>query len=118
MAEIREALDVYSARIEPLRYELTTDGEVSTNINTPPDDPFIISGSQVLQDLTGEDRPLTGYAQTSDGRWFANDDIPIIIFGPSKPEVAQAADEYVTETQLIEAAQFLVLFALRWLGRK
>jgi len=74
--------------------------------------------NQTLSDLCGHDRPLTGYAQTSDGRWFANDDIPIVIFGPSKPEVAHAADEYVSVTQLIEATQFLTLFALRWLGRK
>lgn len=113
MAEIREALDVYSAQVEPLRYELTSDGEVSTNINTPPDDPFIILGSQVLQDLTAQKGNLTGYAQTSDGRWFASDGIPILIFGPSDPALGHSADEYVTTDQLVEATQFLTLLALR-----
>jgi acetylornithine deacetylase/succinyl-diaminopimelate desuccinylase family protein len=116
--EIRASLDDYSRHVEPLNYELYSSGEVANNINTPPDDPFVTMANKTLFDLCRQDRALTGYAQTSDGRWFANDDIPIIIFGPSKPEVAHAADEYVTVNQLIEATQFLTLFALRWLGTK
>ncbi len=58
-------------------------------------------------------RPLTGYVQTSDGRWFAGDGIPIIIFGPSDPAVAHAPDEHVSMEQLVEAARFLALLALR-----
>jgi acetylornithine deacetylase/succinyl-diaminopimelate desuccinylase family protein len=116
IAEIREILEDYSTQVEPLRYELTTDGEVATNINTSPDDPFVLKAHEALRDLTGEARPLTGYAQTSDGRWFAGDGIPIIIFGPSDPSVGHAANEHVSVSQLIEATQFLTLLAVRQLN--
>lgn len=117
MEEIRDCLDEYCERVEPLNYELYSAGEVAKNINTPPDDPLVLMANQALKDLCGEDRPLTGYMQTSDGRWFASAGIPIVIFGPSKPEVAHAEDEYVSIDQLIEATRFLTLFALRWLGK-
>jgi len=116
MLEISQLLDEYSRQVEPLRYELYSEGEVAANINTSPDDPLVRSAAQALQDVCGKHHRLAGYVQTSDGRWFARDGIPIIIFGPSDPAVAHAADEYVTQEQLVEAARFLTLLALRWLG--
>ena len=116
MAEIRESLDEFAATVEPLKYELFSSGEVAANINTPPDSPFVQAAARALHDLSGEDRPLTGYVQTSDGRWFAQDGIPIILFGPSDPAVAHAADEHVSLEQLVEAARFLALLALRYLS--
>lgn len=116
MEEIRQALDKYIERVEPLNYELYSTGDVAANINTPPDEPLVVLANLVLRELSGEDRSLTGYVQTSDGRWFARDDIPIIIFGPSKPEVGHAANENVPIAQLVEATRFLALLALRWLS--
>ena len=114
MAEIRECLEAYSSQVESLRFKLTADdGEVALNINTSPEDPFVLVGHQVLEDVTGESRPLTGYVQTSDGRWFAADGIPILIFGPSDPAVGHSADEHVSVEQLVEATRFLTLLALR-----
>jgi acetylornithine deacetylase/succinyl-diaminopimelate desuccinylase-like protein len=117
MEEIRQVLDEYAATVEPLTYDLFTTGEVAANIDTPPDEPFVVKANQALQDLTGEERSLTGYVQTSDGRWLAKDGIPIIIFGPSEPAVAHSTDEYVSIEQLYEATQFLTLLALRRLRK-
>lgn len=114
MAEIEALLDEFAATVEPLRYELFSTGEVAPNIDTAPDDPFVQTANTALAAVAGEPRPLTGYAQTSDGRWFAGDGIPIIIFGPSEPAVAHATDEYVSVAQLLEATRFLTLLALRW----
>jgi acetylornithine deacetylase/succinyl-diaminopimelate desuccinylase family protein len=116
IAEIQELLDEFNETVEPLRYELFSSGEVAPNINTPPDEPFVVTANEALQAMCGEARHLTGYVQTSDGRWFAGDGIPIIIFGPSDPAVAHAADEHISIEQLIEATRFLTLFALRWLN--
>jgi acetylornithine deacetylase/succinyl-diaminopimelate desuccinylase-like protein len=113
MEEIRQALDAYAANIEPLNFELFSTGEVAANIDTPPDDPFVLDANQALEDLSGEKKTLTGYVQTSDGRWLAKDGVPIIIFGPSEPAVAHSTDEYVSIEQLYEATQFLTLLALR-----
>jgi acetylornithine deacetylase/succinyl-diaminopimelate desuccinylase family protein len=117
MAEIRALLDEFNETVEPLRYELFSTGEVAPNINTPPDDPFVGVANEALEDSCGEKRSLTGYVQTSDGRWFAGDGIPIIIFGPSDPAVAHATDEQVSIEQLTEATRFLTLLALRWLKK-
>jgi succinyl-diaminopimelate desuccinylase len=116
MAEIRVALDAYGAQVEPLKYELFSGGEVAANIDTPPTEPLVSLAQDALADVAGEERPLTGYVQTSDGRWFARDGIPIIIFGPSDPAVGHAADEFVSIEQLLEATRFYTLLALRWSG--
>ena len=115
MAEIRALLDEFNETVEPLRYELYSAGEVAPNINTPPDEPFVVRANELLRLVSGEIRDLTGYVQTSDGRWLASDGIPIIIFGPSDPAVAHATDEYVSIAQLTEATRFLTLLALNWL---
>lgn len=115
MDEIRACLDEFAATVEPLEYELFSQGEVAPSIDTPPDHPFVQLAHQALADATGEARPLGGYVQTSDGRWFAGGDLPIIIFGPSDPAVAHAPDEHLSVEQLVEAARFLALLALRQL---
>jgi acetylornithine deacetylase/succinyl-diaminopimelate desuccinylase family protein len=115
MAEIDALLQEYAATVEPLRYELFSTGEVAPNIDTPAGDPFVQVANTALAAVAGETRALTGYVQTSDGRWFAGDGIPIIIFGPSDPAVAHATDEHVSVAQLVEATCFLTLLALRWL---
>jgi acetylornithine deacetylase/succinyl-diaminopimelate desuccinylase-like protein len=116
MQEIQESLDEFARSVEPLRYELYSQGEVATNVNTPDDHPFVSLANRALGDVTGESRPLTGYVQTSDGRWFAGGDLPIIIFGPSDPAVAHAPDEHVPVEQVVEAARTLALLALRQLN--
>jgi succinyl-diaminopimelate desuccinylase len=116
MQEIRSALDEYSRQVEPLDYELFSQGEVAANINTSASDPFVILANEALANVSGEERPLTGYVQTSDGRWFAGSGLPIIIFGPSDPAVAHAPDEHVSIEQLVEAARFLALLAVRKLA--
>lgn len=116
MAEIQALLDEFNETVEPLKYELFSTGKVAPNINTSPNEPFVQYAQTALQDVTGRPQELTGYVQTSDGRWFAGDGFPIIIFGPSDPVVGHATDEHVTVDQLVEATRFLTLFALRWLN--
>lgn len=115
MAEIRAALDEYSATVAPLSYSLHSEGDVAANINTPPKHHFVRSANAALQAVCGQRRELIGYVQTSDGRWFAKDGIPILIFGPGDPAVAHAVDEHITVQQLMEATRFLTIFAYRWL---
>lgn len=114
--ELRFALENYSNSVEPLKFKLFSQGDVAANINTEATHPFVLSANQALEDLTGEKQALTGYVQTSDGRWFAKDGIPIILFGPSDPAVAHSTDEFVTIDQLVEATCFYTLLAYRILG--
>lgn len=117
MAEIEALLEEYNTTVEPLAYELFSTGKVASNINTDPDAPFVQCAKTALQDVTEQSQELTGYVQTSDGRWFAEDGFPIIIFGPSDPVVGHAIDEHVSIEQLMEATRFLSLLALRWLSK-
>jgi succinyl-diaminopimelate desuccinylase len=114
MQEIEAILDQFNEHVEPLNYSIFSEGDVALNVDTDPKDPFIQVANSALSDLVGEERSLIGYVQTSDGRWFAKDGIPILHFGPGDPALAHAADEYVPVQQLVEAAQFLTLFGLRW----
>jgi acetylornithine deacetylase/succinyl-diaminopimelate desuccinylase-like protein len=114
LAEIRSILDRYSREVEPLRFSLHSEGDVAPNIDTDPHDPFVRVAQGALAEVVGEELPLIGYVQTSDGRWFAGDGIPIIHFGPGDPALAHAADEHVPVKQLVEGAQFMTLFGLRW----
>jgi acetylornithine deacetylase/succinyl-diaminopimelate desuccinylase family protein len=118
MAEIRAWLDYYKHTVEPLQYELFSTGKVAPNINTAPDEPFVQCANDALQAVTGQPQELTGYVQTSDGRWFAGDGFPIIIFGPSDPAIGHATNEHVSVAQLVKATKFLTLLALRWLKKQ
>jgi acetylornithine deacetylase/succinyl-diaminopimelate desuccinylase-like protein len=116
IVEIREILDQFSRDVEPLDYELHSEGNVASNVNTDPDNPFVKTADDALTDLVTERRPMIGYPQTSDGRWFAGDHAPIIHFGPGDPALAHTTDEHVQVQQLVEGARFLALLALRWRG--
>ena len=54
--------------------------------------------------------------QGSDARMFAEDGIPIVIFGPSDPAVGHSPNERVSIQQLIEATKVYALTALRVFG--
>jgi succinyl-diaminopimelate desuccinylase len=114
MQEIEQALRRYAREVEPLDFELHSEGEVAPNVDTPPDSPFVELAQDCLKSAAGEARPLSGYMHTSDGRFFAGDGIPIIHFGPGDPALAHASDEYVHIREIVEAVRFYVLFAVRW----
>ena len=116
MHEIHQSLQRFSEKVEPLEYRLQSEGDVAACIDTSDDDPFVLAANDILADVCGEKRQLTGYLQTSDGRWFAEDGFPIILFGPSDPAVAHAPNEYVLVEQMVEATRFFTLLAMRLLS--
>jgi acetylornithine deacetylase/succinyl-diaminopimelate desuccinylase-like protein len=74
------------------------------------DDPLVLSLQRAVV-ASGGGGELVGYRQGSDARFLADDDIPIVIFGPSDPEVGHAFDEHVTVRDLQIATDILVQFA-------
>lgn len=117
MQEIEQSIRKFSEQVEPVEYRLQSEGDVAACIATPDDDPFVLTAKDALADVCGEKRSLTGYVQTSDGRWFSKDGFPIILFGPSDPAVAHGPNEYVLVEQMIEATRFLTLLAMRVLSK-
>ena len=77
---------------------------------TLPDSPLARSFQQAVTETCGA-KPLTGYRQSSDARYFAGEGIPIVIFGPSDPEVGHAHNEHVSVEDLRIATNVLVRFA-------
>jgi succinyl-diaminopimelate desuccinylase len=77
---------------------------------TPPESPVVQSLQTAIEETTGV-RPLTGYRQSSDARFFVEDRVPLVIFGPSDPEVGHTSDEYVAVNELGVATGILVRFA-------
>ena len=117
MEELHQSIRRFSEQVEPVTYWLRSEGDVAACITAPEDDPFVLMANEALADVCGEKRRLTGYVQTSDGRWFAEDGFPILIFGPSDPALAHGADEHVSVEQMIEATRFLTLLAMRVLSK-
>jgi succinyl-diaminopimelate desuccinylase len=78
---------------------------------TPHDHPFVRSCQQVLSDA-GLSPEVTGYRQASDARYLAGLGVPIVIFGPSDPEVGHAPDEHVPVQELVDAARIIRQVAL------
>lgn len=77
---------------------------------TPLDNPLVLSLQRAVVASGGGAEPI-GYRQGSDARFLANDGIPIVIFGPSDPEVGHAFDEHVAVRDLEIATEILVQFA-------
>ncbi|HXF82715.1 MAG TPA: M20 family metallopeptidase [bacterium] len=84
-------------------------------IETPLDAPIVQAAQAVARRLELPDAPV-GYQQASDGRFFAERGVPTILFGPGQPELAHTVDEFVDVHDVITAAKFYALLALRMLG--
>jgi len=115
--ELRGVLDVLSHSSHPFEYELKVQGFGDSSVSTDHGHELIKTMQTAVMDVAGKQRPLIGYSQGSDGRHFAQDGIPVAIFGPGDPSLGHAANEYVHPDQVVEAAQILALTALRMLGR-
>lgn len=114
--ELDELLQRFSRDVEPIRYELKVLYSSGLPLETASDHPLVGTMQSAVCDVSGHARALTGYNQGSDGRFFAGDGIPILIFGPSHPDVGHSANEHVRVAQVVEAAKIYALTAVRTLG--
>ncbi|MBA2248476.1 MAG: M20 family metallopeptidase [Chloroflexia bacterium] len=58
----------------------------------------------------------TGFSMATDGRYFARQGVPTIIFGPGDPGLAHVPDEWVGIDELVQATRAYALTALRLLA--
>jgi acetylornithine deacetylase/succinyl-diaminopimelate desuccinylase family protein len=73
-------------------------------------DPLVRAMQLAVAQAGGTPR-VTGYRQASDARFLANDGIPIVIFGPSDPEVGHAFNEHVAVSELKIATDAVIRLA-------
>lgn len=116
VSELKEMLDRFGREVQPIVYDLNILYSTGLAVDTAADDPLVQTMQTALAEISGETRPITGYNQGSDGRFFAGDGIPVLIFGPSHPDVGHSANEHVSIDQLVEATKVYALTAVRALG--
>ncbi|HEY3248595.1 MAG TPA: M20 family metallopeptidase [bacterium] len=83
-------------------------------IETAVTEPIVAAGQAVAEAL-GLDPAVVGYHQASDGRFFAERDIPTVLFGPGDPEMAHTTNESVDLDEVLTAAKFYALLGQRML---
>ena len=116
VSELRGMLDRFGRVVQPIVYDLNILYSTGLAVDTAVDELLVQTMQAALADICGEARTITGYSQGSDGRFFAGDGIPVLIFGPSHPDVGHSANENVSIAQLVEATQVYALTAVRALG--
>jgi len=92
----------FNARIQVLR----TGSPIDTPLNSP-----VVRYAQHACSLLGLPAEPVGYAQASDGRFFAEKDIPTILIGPGKANQAHTVNESIEIDQVIEASRLYALLA-------
>ena len=115
-----KAIGMFNALLQKLsdrgpsfEWEVTTTDSLDNGVYTPPDQPLIKAMLSAVEDITGEKAEPTGYMQGSDGKHFADMNIPIAIFGPSDPSVGHSPNERVSIKQLVEATKIMILSVMR-----
>ena len=80
-------------------------------------DPVVTTLSAAITALAGAVPPVEGVTYGSDMRLLVNTGgIPTVLFGPGDVRVAHMPDEYVPVDELRQAAEALILTALRFCG--
>jgi succinyl-diaminopimelate desuccinylase len=92
----------FNAKLEVLR--------TGSPIDTPLDSPLVRYAQRACS-LLGLPAEPVGYAQASDGRFFAEKGIPTILIGPGEPSQAHTVDESIDIAQVLEASRLYALLA-------
>jgi acetylornithine deacetylase len=82
---------------------------------TPIDHPFVSALSQSLMS-TGVPVRVEAFQAASELAWYAEHDIPGVIFGPGRIAQAHSPDEHVEVNQLVKACKVMALAAASWCG--
>ncbi len=92
----------FNAKMEVLR--------TGSPIDTPLDSPLVRYAQHACSPLGLPAEPV-GYAQASDGRFFAEKGIPTILIGPGEASQAHTVDESIEIAQVLEASRLYALLA-------
>jgi acetylornithine deacetylase len=101
-------------REHPLRVEWLVDADCA---ETAADAPLPVLVHSITEQL-GLRGHVEGMSSHTDMGLLVNAGIPTINFGPGSPSVAHRADEFVSETDLLDAMTALLLTLIFWCGRE
>lgn len=74
---------------------------------------LVRSLAEAVLEVTGSPAKFIDAVGASDGRWFADDGIEIVNFGPGGGTEGHAANEFVSRSELVESAAILLALVQR-----
>lgn len=114
--EMKVLIDNVQKDIGKFPYSIEVVSDMSVSVNTDSEDSFVKLFKNTFDEFSGTKPVISGYMQGSDGRFFAKDGIPIVIFGPSDPKVGHSANEFCQISQLVQATGVLAAVAINLLN--
>lgn len=72
-------------------------------IETAQTHPETVFVQKCVQQVTGENPPVTGINYFTDASILASDSLPVILYGPGRPELAHKPDEWISLTEFDKA---------------
>ncbi|MFQ5970915.1 MAG: M20 family metallopeptidase [Alphaproteobacteria bacterium] len=112
-AEMRDIIDAAGEPAGTLRFEFLTG---TNGFSAPADGPCVSAMAAAIEARTGAPARFLDAVGVSDGRYFADDGIEIVNFGPGAGTEGHAANESVPITQLVDAALIQLDAVKRLLG--
>ncbi len=111
--DLQKVLDEYQEQQGDLTLESSI-RVLGRPFETDPEEKMVNKCREAVRFLDSDDE-ITGYAQVSDGRFFAEKGIPTVILGPGEPAQAHTHDEHISVEEVIKAVKIYVLTALKML---
>lgn len=120
--DIRREIEVYVATISqtdpwlkdhPPRFTWITRNIFFPPVNTAPDHPIVDAVSYSLEQI-GRPAAVIGFTAASELAWYAEQDIPGVIFGPGSIAQAHSPNEFVRIDEIKDAARAMALMAASW----
>lgn len=103
-------------REHPPRFAWKTRNVFFPPVDTPADHPIVSTVGASL-DAVGRAAEIVGFNAASELAWYAEQEIPGVIFGPGSIAQAHSPDEFVELDQLQDASRVMALTALAWCER-
>ena len=111
-----ELKDIVASAGEPAGSVEVTFLTGTNGFTAPADGPAVTALNQAIETRLGAPARFLNAVGVSDGRYFADDGIEIINFGPGSGDEGHAANESVPISELVDAARIQLDFIERLLG--
>jgi acetylornithine deacetylase/succinyl-diaminopimelate desuccinylase family protein len=114
-AEIREIAERAVAGMEGITLEVVLHSLATPAGWTDEQSPFAQAAIAANRRI-GLSSDIRGFSMATDGRFFRDAGYPTIIYGPGDPKLAHIPDEWVGIDEIVEAARFYAVAAVKLLA--
>jgi succinyl-diaminopimelate desuccinylase len=111
LAEIRSIAESAVKDMPGIRVEVDEVWKGGSATLTAPESP-LVKAMQGANESLGLSTNLRGFSMATDGRFWARQGIPTIIYGPGDPRLAHVPDEWVGVDEILDATRAYALAAV------